>query len=223
MMALGPARYQSQAREWRKPIEETFVHWFGWSQRELEALTGRPTDFSETFMWQQARELMSESWQTVETELYGGIWEPHADYRNTHTLGRALGKAVRFPFVDQRLIRFVNQLPEELKFQGGLNKIILRAFMQKHLPADILAKPKGAFIFDLKPILLRQDESLAGMLLKEGQMQILPEWSLAVIERVAEAFEEGDDSLVDRVYAVCLLALWNEMRLEGLRHSSERQ
>jgi asparagine synthase (glutamine-hydrolysing) len=49
---------------------------------------------------------------------------------------------VREPLLDHRLVKFAAQLPERLRVQGGEGKWLLRRAMRRHLPDDVLCRPK---------------------------------------------------------------------------------
>lgn len=51
----------------------------------------------------------------------------------------------RVPFLDHRLVEFVNHLPVDLKLRGWTTKYILRRSMQDLLPQQILTRKKMGF------------------------------------------------------------------------------
>jgi asparagine synthase (glutamine-hydrolysing) len=59
------------------------------------------------------------------------------------------GLEVRAPFLDHRLISFVNQLPYEYKYRRGVGKYILRALMKNRLPDIVLSRKKKGFAVPL--------------------------------------------------------------------------
>lgn len=136
------------ARAWIRPIEESFVSWNGWTQAELSKLIGHQVSFADTYLWQTMRRQSSQGWQALQTQVICGIWEPHAAYAKVVCAARETGRTVRFPFTDNRLARFVNELPQPLQFEGATNKVLLRAFLQKHLPPELLERPKGSFVLE---------------------------------------------------------------------------
>ena len=79
----------------------------------------------------------------LQTEVVCGVWSPHTSYRKAVYLAHALGRGIRLPFIDDRLASFVNGLPEQLKSRDGVNKQIIRAYMRRNLPREIVEKPKS--------------------------------------------------------------------------------
>ena len=52
---------------------------------------------------------------------------------------------VRAPFLDYRLVDFINSLPFDLKLKGFTTKYILKELMQDKLPDNIINRPKKGF------------------------------------------------------------------------------
>jgi asparagine synthase (glutamine-hydrolysing) len=56
---------------------------------------------------------------------------------------------VRAPFLDWRLVNFVNSLPLNYKFRGLTTKYLLKQLMRNRLPAEIVNRPKKGFALPL--------------------------------------------------------------------------
>lgn len=52
---------------------------------------------------------------------------------------------VRSPFLDYRLVEFVNDLPYDYKFRNGAGKRILKDVMRGKIPSNIIDRPKKGF------------------------------------------------------------------------------
>ncbi len=206
-MAKGPPWMRDLQHYWRAPIEETFIAWNAWSASELQALLGRPVSFDGTQLWATMRNGCPERWLELLTEVVCGIWEPHAAYRKAVQFANGLGKPVRFPFTDLRLAKFVHALPLRLKVVGGTNKVLLRAYMSRTLPKEILSKPKSPFVFDLRPLLVPAfrwlDDQDARTLVRN-----VPGWNRQAISDVLAQFESqpSDWKWAYRLYGLALVA-----------------
>lgn len=55
----------------------------------------------------------------------------------------------RYPYLSNELIDFVAQLPQHYRFNGKINKPLLREVAKKELPKEILQMPKLGFTFPL--------------------------------------------------------------------------
>ncbi len=203
-MPLGGRKWRRLSHYWSRPVEEAFVAWDGWSADELSRLFQRRVSFEQTHLWRLMREANPDEWMSLLTEVLGGIWEPETSFAKAVHLGRALGRGVRFPFIDKRLEAFVHQLPWELKD----DKAILRAYMAKNLPPEIVRKPKSGFAFDLNRLFRNPLYRWADELDRAGLLRSLATWSDEPIQALRQAYaaEPHDYKKQHRLYAICLAA-----------------
>jgi asparagine synthase (glutamine-hydrolysing) len=52
---------------------------------------------------------------------------------------------LRVPFLDYRLVELATQLPSKFKIHKNIGKYILKKIMEKHLPTEIIYRPKKGF------------------------------------------------------------------------------
>lgn len=207
-MSIGPLGARRLSEIWRRPVEETFVSWEGWSSIELQRLCGRDISFADTYLWHVMRQADPADWLKVLTEVICSIWEPHSAYRKAVHFAQALGKSIRFPFTDNRLASYIQGLPEQLKFKNGVNKQILRAYMKKNLPREIVEKPKSGFIFDINQLFVNPKYRWHEELYRAGLLRALPTWSQQPIDDLMTQYKRspGDPRWQQRLYALSLLA-----------------
>lgn len=55
----------------------------------------------------------------------------------------------RAPFLDPQVAAFAWKLPLELKRSGGISKLTLRKLVQRHVPVDLIERPKAGFAVPL--------------------------------------------------------------------------
>ena len=63
----------------------------------------------------------------------------------TDKMAMAAGVEVRVPFLDDALVNFAGEIPDNLKFRRSTSKWILREAMKPYLPKQILRRPKTGF------------------------------------------------------------------------------
>lgn len=56
----------------------------------------------------------------------------------------------REPFLDHRIVEFVAQLPNEYKFDGNIQKRILKDIVHKYVPVELMDRPKSGFSIPLE-------------------------------------------------------------------------
>jgi asparagine synthase (glutamine-hydrolysing) len=57
----------------------------------------------------------------------------------------AVGLEARAPFLDHRLVEFAFSLPLDLKIRGGAGKWLLRQLLYRHVPRELIERPKMGF------------------------------------------------------------------------------
>lgn len=83
----------------------------------------------------------------VESRYY----QRHMLLRDADANGMAHGLEIRVPFLDRRLVEFVNRLPDAVRFpRGRPSKWLLRAAAADLLHADLLARPKTGFTLPIQ-------------------------------------------------------------------------
>jgi asparagine synthase (glutamine-hydrolysing) len=56
----------------------------------------------------------------------------------------------REPFLDHKLIEFTSRIPVDLKYKDGKDKYLLREVLYKHVPKEMIERPKMGFGIPLK-------------------------------------------------------------------------
>ncbi len=62
------------------------------------------------------------------------------------TLSMAHSLEVRTPFLDHRLVDYVFSIPSALKMRPGETKRLLKAVARRHLPEELITRPKEGFV-----------------------------------------------------------------------------
>jgi asparagine synthase (glutamine-hydrolysing) len=112
---------------------------------------------------------------------------------------------VRVPFLDYRLVEFVNSLPGSMKIKEGVNKYIHKAAMEKILPEDIINRPKEGFV---QPNYLWMHASLKGWVLEK--LRTLPKkfFNASFLGSLISRFERGETALNAKIWGLTCLSLW---------------
>lgn len=203
-MKVGPRGFRNLAQAWSKPAEESFIPWEGWNTGELRRLLRREISFADTQLWQ----VMRAQPPFLQTEVVCGVWSPHTSYRKAVYLAHALGRGIRLPFIDDRLASFVNGLPEQLKSRDGVNKQIIRAYMRRNLPREIVEKPKSGFMFDLNRLFQNPACRWVDELNDAERLRIVPQWDKTAVSELLSAYRQAphDARWQQRLYVLCLAA-----------------
>ena len=112
---------------------------------------------------------------------------------------------VRCPFLDYRLVEFVNRLPGSFKINGGVNKRILKLALADLLPSELIHRPKEGFV---QPVYSWMHGPLKGWvleLLENLPGDIFRPEPLAALK---QRFLAGDTTINAKIWNLACLGLW---------------
>lgn len=116
---------------------------------------------------------------------------------------------VRCPFLDHRLVEYVNRLPGYLKIGGGpgapVNKRALKLAVADLLPPELISRPKEGFV---QPIYTWMHGELKDWTL--AALDALPAdmFNPAPLSALRRRFQEGDTGVNAKVWNLACLGLW---------------
>jgi asparagine synthase (glutamine-hydrolysing) len=119
----------------------------------------------------------------------------------------------RVPLLDHRVVEFAARLPMDLKVRGGETKHLLRKVLYRHVPKELIDRPKMGFGIpvnrwlrnELRPLL---DEYLNGeRVRREGFLR--PEG----VDQVVREHLSGRRDHQYRLWALLVFAMWRERYL----------
>ncbi len=122
---------------------------------------------------------------------------------------------VRVPFVDHELVEFCARIPPSLQVRRRGEKALLRRAMRRHLPAEIVERPK-------RPLMTPRDEWLRSPLPAFAVEALSPErlrdaghFDPDAIAGVLAAHRSGRGQYGDLLFGVLWIQLWEELLRRG--------
>jgi asparagine synthase (glutamine-hydrolysing) len=120
----------------------------------------------------------------------------------------AVSLEVRAPLLDQRVAEFSWRLPRTLKLRDGVGKWILRQVLYRHLPRELVERPKMGFSVPI-------DDWLRGPLRSWGADILSPDGlrqrgllDPAPVARAWDALQEGQQAAGPALWAVLMFESW---------------
>ncbi|HET9148318.1 MAG TPA: asparagine synthase (glutamine-hydrolyzing) [Acetobacteraceae bacterium] len=129
----------------------------------------------------------------------------------------AHGVEGRTPFLDREMARFAFALPDRLRARGRFGKILLRQWLERHLPAARPFARKQGFDVPVGAWIAAQGGRLGPLVARTPIVQ-----EVAHPERVRALFARaGDPRAGIAAWRLLFLALWHRRHVLGRRESGE--
>jgi asparagine synthase (glutamine-hydrolysing) len=122
----------------------------------------------------------------------------------------AFALEARVPLIDHRVVEFAWRLPRDTKIRGGVSKWLLRQVLYRHVPRELIERPKMGFSIPLADWLRGPLRDWAESLLSEKRLR---EAGLLDVQRVRRCWQEhlsGKHSHEHRLWNVLMLEAWRE-------------
>lgn len=121
---------------------------------------------------------------------------------------------VRCPFLDKELVEMAWSLPDSMKLRGPKRKWLLKRVAAKHVPADVIYRPKLGFalpmshwwangLLDILSELMSESRAVA-----HGFIQKEP------VQRAIDQYGRGNREHATRLWLILWLELWTRIVLE---------
>lgn len=120
----------------------------------------------------------------------------------------AVSLEAREPLLDHRVIEYAWQLPQELKIRGQQGKYGLRQILYRHVPRELIERPKMGFSIPLGDWLRKDLTPWVDKLLHTDKIQSLGLLNPAVVKQTWEEHRLGHHNWESRLWAILMLQLW---------------
>ncbi|MBN2071020.1 MAG: asparagine synthase (glutamine-hydrolyzing) [Candidatus Krumholzibacteriota bacterium] len=125
-------------------------------------------------------------------------------------MSMAVSLEVRVPLLDHRLVEFAGTLPIDFKRQHGVLKSILKDVSYRHLPRNLLERPKTGFGVPVGRWLRKELNDLLGSCLGRRNIEKLGILDPAKVEKAVRGFESGRLNNSRFIWGLLIFALWWE-------------
>jgi asparagine synthase (glutamine-hydrolysing) len=116
---------------------------------------------------------------------------------------------VRVPFLDYRLIEFIESLPPSLKLKGLTGKYLHKKAMTKWLPRDVVYRKKKGFAHPIADWLRTSMRPLVEDCLLSRDSFIGQHFNQNYVKEILERDRQGKEQYMRHIYLLLSLELWH--------------
>ncbi|MEM1196104.1 MAG: XrtA/PEP-CTERM system amidotransferase [Pseudomonadota bacterium] len=119
------------------------------------------------------------------------FWLPGDILTKVDRTSMAVSLEAREPLLDYQLIEFAAKLPDTMRVRNGTGKYLLKRSMERHLPRDILYRPKQGFVTPIADWLRGPLADEARRVVRSGVLIDTGLFKAAALEALAHAHISG--------------------------------
>ncbi|MDQ6756589.1 MAG: asparagine synthase C-terminal domain-containing protein, partial [Bacteroidota bacterium] len=120
----------------------------------------------------------------------------------------SVGLEGREPFLDQRIIEFVAQLPSDLKYKNGSKKYLLKKIVHKYIPKELLDRPKTGFGLPVYEWLKTDMKELLFSYINEEQLAKHDFINIKNAIKLRDEFLSGKHNSETQVWLLLMFQMW---------------
>ncbi len=114
----------------------------------------------------------------------------------------------REPFLDQRVIEWAAQLPMEYKYNNGNKKFIIKEIVHKHIPKEMMDRPKMGFGIPIASWLQNDLKQYVDLYLDEGFVTKQNIFNNSEIQRIKCSFYNGKLERAEKIWYILMFQMW---------------
>jgi asparagine synthase (glutamine-hydrolysing) len=122
----------------------------------------------------------------------------------------------RAPFLDHRVVEFAWSLPAEMKVAGGEGKHVLRQVLYRHVPREIMDRPKMGFGVPVAQWLRGPLRPWAEALMAEDRLRQEGFFEVSAVRQVWAEHQSGQHDRQFVVWAILMFQAWLESARQDL-------
>jgi asparagine synthase (glutamine-hydrolysing) len=114
----------------------------------------------------------------------------------------------RCPLLDHHFVELALQLPLHFKYRKGVRKYLLKKLLSRHLPSDLVHRPKQGFGIPLAKWLKRDLHYMIKLYLSKEVIDQFKIVDFSQTNKLLNRFDLGEDHLYHRIWVLVVLHFW---------------
>jgi asparagine synthase (glutamine-hydrolysing) len=114
----------------------------------------------------------------------------------------------REPFLDQHIIEWAAQLPSDYKYFKGQKKYILRQIVHRHIPQQMMERPKMGFAIPIETWLTRELKDLVQEHLSEAALKKHGLFNVQEVQSLVKEFFSGRTERHLKIWYLLMFQMW---------------
>ena len=116
----------------------------------------------------------------------------------------------RDPFLDNNIIEWVAQLPDDFKYNKGIKKYILKEIVHQYIPKKLLNRPKMGFAIPIESWLSTSLKPQVLFYLNSDRIKSQNLFNEEYISSLTKLFFEGKKELATKIWYLLMFQMWYE-------------
>jgi asparagine synthase (glutamine-hydrolysing) len=116
--------------------------------------------------------------------------------------------SIKEPLLDIELVEYMTKISGELKIKDGQKKYILKQIAHKHIPKDLLDRPKSGFDIPFSVWLKGSLKELLYAHINEERLKNDGIFDVVSVIEIRDAFYRGNESYKYKLWTLFLFQLW---------------
>jgi asparagine synthase (glutamine-hydrolysing) len=124
------------------------------------------------------------------------------------------GLEAREPYLDQHIIEWAAKLPDNYKYHKGVKKYILREIVHKHIPKEMMDRPKMGFAIPIETWLAADLRDKVEYYLSPARLNSQGIFREQVVTTMKKDFFSGKKELGLKIWYLLMFQMWHERWME---------
>lgn len=120
----------------------------------------------------------------------------------------AVSLEARVPFLDHELVEFAWRLPDEMRVRDGVGKWALREILYRHVPRNLIERPKTGFSMPIENWLRGPLRDFAEELLSDASLGDSGVFDVPAVRGLWHDFQSGRRGIYSLIWNILVFQIW---------------